>query len=49
MQSISVLRLFNVNSKCWATDNKKLSDFQKTRLMGTIARIFEAPLASYES
>ena len=46
------LRLSNINSMCLASDTPKRSDIQnkkKTHLMGTIARIFDAPLTAYSS
>ena len=42
-----LLRLFNVNSMCLASDTPKRSDIQKTKnalIMGTIARMFDAIL-----
>ena len=46
-----LLRLFDIKAMCLATDTPKCGGIQekKTHLMSTIARIFDAPLTSYDS
>ena len=45
-----LLRHLNVYPMCLVTDTPKRSKIQKKKahLMGTIARIFDAPLTSYD-